>query len=267
MGKLLEKKASETGAKNIAINKEGFGIFLKTIPLFSELPKDAADQILDKSVIRKYEKDRLLFLTGDKPEFFYIIFSGWIKLFRETRDGHESVVSVLTNGDVFGKSAILKKGTFAYSAMAVTETMLLQIPASFMLHMVGNQEEFDDFLGKFLESDLNEINQRIMESEHIAQMTSAERVGCFLLKQCGLQRKGSITIHLPYEKSLVAGRLGMTPETFSRSLNQLTAVGIETHQAEITIHNIEQLQAHICGHCSAMKEDCGLGEDEEAVSD
>lgn len=261
MQNTVEKKVSSDSTSSTG--KETYRHFLKGVSFFSEFDNDALSQVLESAALKKYTKDQLLFLTGDKADFFYVIVNGWVKLFRETRDGHESVISMLAAGDIFGKTAILKKGSFAYTAEAVTNTAILQIPASFMLYMADNHEHFSDFLNKFLESNLNEIDQSFLETEHLAQMTSAERVGCFLLKLCGVQREGSITFQLPYEKSLVAGRLGMTPETFSRSLNQLTSIGVETKNASITIHNIAQLQAHICEHCSAMKKECGLSDDDE----
>lgn len=256
MEKLRERKAPAANH-----SKESYRFFLKSVPLFAGFSAPALDALLERASVRDHPKDKLLFLTGDAADYFHVILDGWIKLFRETRDGHESVVSVLTRGDLFGRTALLKDGSFPYSAQTVTKSTLLLIPASFMRHMMENPRDFGDFLPKFLEGGLNEMNQQGLEAEHLAQMTSAQRVGCFLLKMCGSQREGSITFTLPYEKSLVAGRLGMTPESFSRSLNQLSAMGVETKHAAVTVHNIAQLQASVCEHCSAMKKECGLSEE------
>jgi CRP-like cAMP-binding protein len=243
--------------------KSAYREFLKSISLFSSFDEDAISQLLNKSIVTEYKKDRLLFLTGDEAEFLYIIINGWVKLFRETSDGHESIFYVLTHGEAFGKIAMLKKSSFDYSAEIVADSVLMKIPASFMIEMAGDQEHFSDLLDKFLKSQISETNKRCLEAEHLTHMTSAQRVGCFLLKMCGHKKEGDITLQFPYEKSLIAGRLGMTPETFSRSLNQLGSLGVKIEGSKVTINNISQLHANICDHCSAMKKDCNFGEEED----
>ena len=258
---VIEKEAESLTAKQRV--REAHKCFLKSVPLFSDFPDKALNEVLGKAIFKEYAKGKMLFLVGDNVDYFYVIIDGWVKLFRETRDGHESVIAVLTNGDMFGRCAVLKNSSFPYSSAVMTKCQLLMIPSDFMMHMAGNHTEYDDFLNRFLEGEFGERNQGILEAEHLAQMTSAERVGCFLLKICSNRQECSFTFQLPYEKALVAGRLGMTPETFSRSLNQLKEIGVESNHAEVTIHNIEQLQARICEHCSATKGDCFLAQDEK----
>ena len=46
------------------------------------------------------------------------------------------------------------------------------------------------------------------------------------------------------DKSLIAGRLGMKPETLSRSLAKLRAFGVETTGRELMIRDVGALRAH-----------------------
>jgi len=55
----------------------------------------------------------------------------------------------------------------------------------------------------------------------------------------------------------------MTSETFSRSLNQLTAYGVETDITVVKIHNMSQLRRNVCERCSATTRECHLGTDLE----
>lgn len=247
-------------------DRQRYGAFLKKIPLFHDFSDNIMGEVMENARLRHYRKHDVLFMTGDSAEFFRIIINGWVKLYRETRGGHEVIVSVLTNNDVFGKTAVLSKGVYAYTAEAVTDVTMLMIPAAFMLYMAEHHKEYDHFLAKFLEAELNEVNQLGLHAEHLGQMTSAQRVGCFLLRLCQEQMEGSITLHLPYEKALAAGRLGMTAETFSRSLNQLSGLGVETKGSDVTIHNIAQLRSQVCEHCSATILECRLGEEIDSAT-
>ncbi len=258
MEQLLEKTTSATG-----IAHEHYSNFLRSVSLFSEFERQDLDEVLRKSMIRTYPNKSLLFLTGDEAEFFYVIVSGWIKLFRETPEGHETVISVLSHHDVFGNNAIVKGTRFAYSAEAVSNATLLQVPSAFMLHMAKDHTSYDSFLTKFLKSEFSRTDQYCLEAEHLSKKTSKERVGCFLLKMCDGQKEGEVHLLFPYEKSLAAGRLGMAPETFSRCLNQLAPMGVETHENRVTIHQVERLRQNICSDCSALRKECALSYDGE----
>lgn len=248
-----------------ALKEETYRYFLKSIPLFSELDDTALSHLLANISIREYSKGSMLFLMGDKIQYFYIIFNGWIKLFRETCDGHEHVIDVLTHKNVFGRTAVLRNNITSYSAQALTNTSLLMIPTNFMQQMFEQPLVFNGFTAKFLEGELNKASLSELEAEHLTQMTSAQRVGCFLLRLSNHHSSDPVTIQLPYEKALVAGRLGMTPETFSRALQQLSTYGVETINSHITLHTPKKLQSHICPCCSALKAEClfSMNEDDD----
>ena len=82
----------------------------------------------------------------------------------------------------------------------------------------------------------------MQEVEQLTAHTTSERLADFLLKLCPRQQTGPTTIHLPTDKSLIAGRLGMQPETFSRSLAKLRPLGVETHGQNIVVQDVGALQ-------------------------
>jgi len=91
------------------------------------------------------------------------------------------------------------------------------------------------------------------ELEHLTVQNAPQRIGCFLLRLCVNRGKEerSTTLHLPYDKTLIASRLGMKPETFSRALTKLRSeIGIEVNGATVIIENIDDLLSYCCGFCS-----------------
>lgn len=245
------------------VYKNDYGYLLKSISLFSEFSEEAINKLLKHSVIKHYKKDQFLFFTEDRADFCYIIIEGWIKLFRATREGHESILAILSQAQLFGRSAILVNGLFSYSAQAVADSTLIMIPSDFMLYMAEHPIEFNGFIFQFLEEKFEDTNRNRLEAEHLIQMNSAQRVACFLLRLCK-DRGETVTLQFPYEKLLIAGVLGMTPETFSRSLNQLNHWGVEIHNAKVVIHNVTKLKSYVCAHCSATKKECAQSVDDNA---
>ena len=62
----------------------------------------------------------------------------------------------------------------------------------------------------------------------------------------------SVTITLPYDKTLIASRLGMKPETFSRALAKLKQeTQIEIKGPMVTIKDMQRLISFTCNHCSS----------------
>ena len=253
----MQQLLQEISPKNVN-HKKAFKDFLTGVPLFAEFTDDGIADLLKNAHIKTHKKGKLLFLIEDKAENFYIVVDGWVKLFRETRDGHESLLALITSGESLGKAAALTNTTYSYNAEVTDDATLISIPASFLISMTKDNKKFDEILKKLLQARLSDLNQLSLYSEHLALMTSAQRVGCFLLKLCREPDKDSAILHLPYEKGLVAVRLGMTPETFSRSLNQLASIGVETNNSKITIQNISQLRSLVCERCSATGNECHI---------
>ena len=50
------------------------------------------------------------------------------------------------------------------------------------------------------------------------------------------------TLALPYDKGLIAGRLGLEPETLSRIFAKLKRVGVEVKAADVTVADVDRLR-------------------------
>ena len=81
---------------------------------------------------------------------------------------------------------------------------------------------------------VQQIEQRTVKS-------SAERLAEFLIGSC-MEKSGPTTVYLPLDKLLIAGRLGMQPETLSRSLAKLRKLGVECKGNVVTIAEIDDLR-------------------------
>lgn len=73
---------------------------------------------------------------GDAPDYFYVILSGHLQVFRETDDGIRTHLTDLKEGDYFGEVALVTGQPRSASVEALTEVRLLRI----------SQEEFDKVL-------------------------------------------------------------------------------------------------------------------------
>jgi CRP-like cAMP-binding protein len=232
-------------------------LFLKEIPFLKGISNADAQEFLKLAHIKKYTKSQVVFLHGDAADRFFIIISGWVKLHRETPEGDESVISLLTRGDIFGEAAIFSNAQYPFSAYTAEEAQLIEIPSSFLKEKAKSNP---GITANIMESMSDEIGRLQLEKEHITLMSTPQRVGCLLLQlSSGVVGKGG-AFSFPYDKSLAATRLGMKAETFSRALAQLKPLGVSVKGSEIEIDSFECLVDYSCGHCSATPENCKKSE-------
>jgi len=71
--------------------------------------------------------------------------------------------------------------------------------------------------------------------------TSVERLANWLIKVNNIQKHGTY-IELPYEKRILASRLGMTPENLSRGFATLSEQGIKVDGGRIVFVDMAKLE-------------------------
>jgi CRP-like cAMP-binding protein len=228
--------------------------FLKSLPFFSGLPEKDVSALFQASRVQDIEKDEMVFLQGDRAQTFYVIMNGWIKLYRQTPDGEESILSLSTRTETFGDAVMFDGANYPYGAQAAEKAKLVAIPAAALKE---RSRENPDIVIRMMQSQSQHMNRLRLENEHLSLMSAPQRVGCLLLQLSTGMKGPSCTIHFPYDKSLAATRLGMKPETFSRALGQLKATGVAVKGGDITISDLSALAEYCCSQCSAEQTDCG----------
>lgn len=229
--------------------KTVFAALLAHHPLFEAIPASELQPYINQAAFKQYNKKHLLFVHNDNAQSFYIVKHGWVKLFRETLDGDEAVVDILTHGQMFGDNAMFGDGCYPYSAEVVEDAEIYELPLSLLKEHITTNNRLA----------LNMLNtasyfrkKQTRELEHMKIQNAPQRISCFLLQLYKPGKNGTIHIHLPYDKVLIAARLGMQPETFSRALLKLQQeTGIRIKGATVEIDDISGLMYYSCKACSS----------------
>ncbi len=216
--------------------------FIEELPFFMNLPEDITSSLLQHAQVREYKKGKLLFLEGEVSSRLHIILSGWIKLFKGTSSGDETVLQMLTSGDMVAESAVFLNATYPVSAQVAKKAVVLTLPAPIIRERI---KQHNELALRVLDGISQHSHSLIQEFENIRLKPAAERVGWFLLKLLLDQGKVPDLIELPYDKSLIASYLDMKPETFSRTLKRFKDNGFEINKNSVILPNINAL----CGFC------------------
>lgn len=224
---------------------------LKSTILFSNLPTEDLSCFHNAASSLSYKKDKVLFVQSETAENFYVISSGWVKLFHTLPGGDEVIVDMLTTGNIVGENAIFDHGCYTSSAQIVESVQLLSLP----LKLLKEQIHTNLKLAFNMLTSMSQHHRRHYGALALNAMQSApQRIGCFLLSLCPGDRHQDIVFHLPYDKTLIADTLGMKGATFSRALTILKEkTGLRIKDTRVEIDTIEPLMKFVYG--SQVKSD------------
>lgn len=215
--------------------------------LFASLPDDLAQSILSRSTVRSCRRSATIFLQGDAAENIFVVLDGWVKLFRITPTGAEAVVGVFTRGRSFGEAVAFDGAAYPVTAEAVTDTRLLVVSAKMLTSMMRERPEIALAV---VSSTFRHLHGLVAQVEQLKAHTGAQRVAEFLLDLCECD-SGSCTITLPYDKTLIAGRLGMQPPSLSRAFGRLESQGVKISHNQAVIADVEKLREYMMEDRSA----------------
>lgn len=234
---------------------------IRAAPMFSALSESALDALLERSEFQTRARHSTLFEQDEPATAFYLVLDGWTKLFRMTAGGEEAVVGVFTRGDCLAEAPCLSGGYYPVNGETVTEARLLAVPARRIIEQIRLSPEVG--LAMLASTSLH-LRKLVDQIEELKARTGPQRLAEFLIGLAPVAQ-GSCSIALPYEKLLIAGRLGMKPESLSRAFQRLRAVGVRINQNTVAVGDVARL-AEFAGRdrvmafrCPGFRPGCGSG--------
>ena len=159
-------------------------------------------------------------------------------------------MAFFSRGQSFGEAAVFSMSKYPATAEAVTEAHLLRLPRSALVNCVRQNPQYSFGM---LASTSQHLHDLVRQIEQLKTNTGTQRVARFLVSLCPVD-EGSCTIGLPYDKALIANRLGMKPESLSRAFARLRNVGVRVEQSSAAISDVKLLR----GYADYDRNDAGL---------
>ncbi len=205
--------------------------------LFSALSDTELERVRRHSHITDMVEGESLFFQGDKANSFYLVLSGRIKLFRVSPDGKEKVVEIMEAGATFAEALMfMDEPNYPVTATALAPSRVIVI----------NNRDFKSMLRESVDSCfllLGSMSFRlrdlIREIDALSLDTGTVRTISYLLHQAPPDVP---SFELKVAKSVIASRLSVKPETFSRILKNLHEREIVSIDGRnVTIHDREAM--------------------------
>lgn len=210
------------------------------LPLFSALDGEFLDRIAAVAEEHKLARGEVLFRQNDPCNGFYVVVHGQIKLAVTAPNGNEKVLELIPARMSFGEAVMFLNRPFPVTAEALTDSLVLGIPREPVQDLIDT----DAFFARKMLAGLSlRLHSLVKDVEAYALRSSTQRLIGYLLGEAGDVAYGSLEIDLPTSKQVLASRLSVTPETFSRILHNLQAAGlVEVNGKAIRVADVVKLR-------------------------
>lgn len=225
---------------------------LRNTYLFSKLDEQQLGRVVDLSRKRVLVEGERLFEAGDQATHFYLITTGHIKLTRLAPNGNEKVIELVGAGHTFAEALMFADApTYPVSATAIERSDLLAFDNKAFIALL---RESVDTCFRMMSDMSQRLRRMIKEIDDLTLQTAIGRVAGFLCAKHAMEKQGCIEFDLETPKGIIASRLSVKPETFSRILGNFTSQGLlSVKGSHVTILDPEGLRSlaqssGICGH-------------------
>jgi CRP-like cAMP-binding protein len=194
---------------------------LREAPLLSGLTDEQLKGVAQRAVRMRLREGQFLFCQGDPADRFYLVLAGRMRLFRLSPDGGEKVIEIVGPGETFAEALMfLDAPRYPVCAAALGQVELIGIDAADFAQMLrGSIDTCFILLGKLSQR----LRGLLREIDNLTLHTAISRLARYLLAK---RPAGEREMNLEARKGVIASRLSIKPETFSRIEKELTKQGV-----------------------------------------
>lgn len=223
---------------------------VRRIHVFRGVNPMMVERLIAPAAMLTLRQGATVFRQGDPATAFYILAEGWVKLYRVTVSGEEAVIHVFAKGDSIAEAVAFTGMAYPATAETVSEARLIRIPAD---HVIKCIRAMPDIALSMIAATSLHLHHLVQQVEQLKAQTGVQRVAEFLASLCDTQQ-GPGTIALPYDKALIAGRLGLKPESLSRAFAKLKPLGVEVRAAHVLVKDVGRLRNFALGERGSARD-------------
>jgi len=206
-------------------------------PVFAGARAEHVDAMLRVSFLQRFPAHVELVREGDSADFLHVVVDGQVEIFASYRD-RETTVSVLGSGHSFIVAAVILDRLYLKSARALVPSRVLLIPASAVRRYFTEDPAFARTLATEMALAYRSL---VKELKNQKLRSGLERLANWLLVRHA-ETGSTGQFELPFEKRVLASRLGMAPEVLSRSFSALAPFKVVVNGRVIRVQDVQALR-------------------------
>lgn len=208
-----------------------------TLPLLSTMAEQNLSTLLQGAFLQRFPVHVELIREGEPADFLHVIVDGQVELYARYR-GRETTITVLNSPSCFILAAVMLDRPYLKSARVLSPSRILLIP----VESVRSMFTIDNAFARAITQELSfAFRGLVKELKNQKLRSTIERLAAWLVRfnsEHGLNNE----IVLPFDKKVLASRLGMVPEVLSRTFVNLKDYGVRVEGPRIIIGDLQALQ-------------------------
>ncbi|QLL05743.1 Crp/Fnr family transcriptional regulator [Mycobacterium vicinigordonae] len=229
---------------------------IKSAPMFDGLDQANVDLLAAQCCTVLLCAGQVLFRRGTPSTGFYLVRDGQMQLSVSNSEGGVKVLEILGPGSAFGHAVMFLREPYPVDATALADTELVFVPATAVDQVLDSDPAMARIM---LASMARRLQSKVQDIAMLSLQSATQRIIAYMLGAVGagsnnlaggtdsplMPDDGPACVELPVLKQVLASRLGMTPETFSRAIRTLATEGlIRVDGSAVQIPDVNALDAY-----------------------
>jgi CRP-like cAMP-binding protein len=183
------------------------------------LSEKSKTRIAEIAVLKALEKNRTLFVEGEKGAALYLLATGNVQLSKSNATGEKNVIiKSIKPGEIFAEVILFEKESYPVTATAVKDSSVFSFPKKQFLSLLDIAEFRNEFIMMLLRKQ-RYLTERMRE---LVTMDVSDKLFHYLKQNYGAKEK----IVPGISKKALAAAIDVTPETLSRLILKLKNDGM-----------------------------------------
>lgn len=177
-------------------------------------------RLINGSIVQILPARAVLFEEGTEPEFVHLVLSGRVGLVASGGTAHEAVIEIFGAGSLLVVPAVILSLPYLVSGVVLAESRIMLIRAELFRRALDDEPALARAV-----VDMQAQHWRLLieQIKDLKLRHAPQRLAQWLLREAEAQ--GSTVVQMGEPKRVVARRLGMSPESFSRGIAALEEGG------------------------------------------
>jgi CRP-like cAMP-binding protein len=215
-------------------------------PLFSGLARPHFDELIAASRLLDLPAGHVLYRAGEPVREAHVLFSGSVKRSTTLAGATKKIIELVQSPQMLSLGELFGAAHYASCCTVITPCVIVAIDIHKLRGLIQRSLDLSWRIIQALAERQCAVEFDV--TGHHYGLTGTQRVLDYLLEQAGDRARlaGETTVTLKASKKMIAGRIGMTPESFSRNLRQLSDSGfVVVEGRNVHIQNAALLDTEI----------------------
>ena len=172
-----------------------------------------------------FPRGHTVFAQGEPGDRLYIVISGKVKIGHRSRDGQESLLTILGPSDMFGEMSLFDPGPRTASATTITEVRAVSMDRDALRTWIADRPEIAEQLLRVLARRLRRTNNDLADLIFTDVPGRVAKQLLQLAQRFGVQEDGALRVTHDLTQEEIAQLVGASRETVNKALGEFAHRG------------------------------------------